>query len=357
MRIFACGRLIVTPRRSAERALKRAGGILVKRMQDADLAVIGGGAVAWPEEKLTATIENAGRLRLPVLSERGFLRRIEMLPPLPEEARPYTIEDLSKRARIPAERLRRLILFDIIEGEEERFGFRAMKAAKAAAALIEKVSLADLAAACHRVRSAFNVAEPLSELQLAAENNRIVLSAGGRLADLDGQLRLELYLPGPDVEALLGSADEAREAGENEVAERQLRQALVVSPRDTDVLFELGSLLSEGAQFAEGVALLQKATRLRPDFADAWYNIGHAFERQGRSDEALRAYSQAVDADPFYADPLYNLGMLCLEDGKYAEAIGRLEAYLAIDARSGWAETARKAVTLARMSMTHAAAG
>ena len=308
-------------------------------MQDADLVVIGGGAGAWPAEKLRTTLAGADRLKLPVISERAFLRRIDVLPPLGDEARPYELTELAKRAALPLATLRELVLFDVIEGDDGRFGFRAMKAAKAAAPLLGKVPLADLVAACHRVRSAFNIAEPLSELHLAAENGRLVLSAGGRIADLDGQLRLELQLARPDVDALLASADEAREAGHGELAVRQLRQAVAASPRDMDALFDLGSLLCEQEEFAEGVALLQKAVRLEPGFADAWYNIGHALEAQKRTDEARLAYQRAAEADPYYSDPLYNLGMLALEAGRYGEAIERLERYLSLDARSGWAET------------------
>jgi hypothetical protein len=357
MRVLVSGRLILIPRRSAERALKRTGGTIVRRAQDADLVVIGGGAGAWPGDKLAATLSGADRLKRPVISERAFLRRIGVLPPLPDEARPYEMQELSVRAGLPLATLRQLSLFDVIEGEDGRFGFRAMKGAKAAAPLLGKVPLADLVAACHRVRSAFNIAEPLSELQLAAENGRIVLSAGGRIADLNGQLRLELQLAGPDIEALIAGADEAREEGRADIAERQLRQALAASPKDADVLFDLGSLLCEQEKFAEGVALLQKAVRFQPNFADAWYNIGHAFEQQKRTEEARRAYHRAADADFQYADPLYNLGMLALEAGRYPESIELLERYIALDPKSGWADTARKAVALSRLSMVQAAAG
>ena len=73
------------------------------------------------------------------------------------------------------------------------------KAARAAARLLEQVRLGELVAACHRVRNAFDVAEPLSQLQLTSDHGRIVLSASGRIAELDGQLRLELQLPRFDI--------------------------------------------------------------------------------------------------------------------------------------------------------------
>jgi tetratricopeptide (TPR) repeat protein len=354
MRLFACGRLTLYPRRSWERFLARSGGRLVKRLQEADLVVVGGGAASWPKEKLEATLERTDRLGLPVLGERAALRRLKVLPPLADEARPYALDELARRAGLSQAEIRQLVLFDVIEGEDGRFGFRAMKAAKAAGQLLQKVPRGDLVAACHRVRSAFDIAEPLSELQLTSDHGRIVLTAGGRIAELDGQLRLELQLPRADVDALIASAEEARAAGEEEQAERTLRQALAAAPRDAEALYELGSLLSERGEFAEGTALLRKATRQHPGFADAWYNLGHACEAQGRIGEAKEAYERAAEADPTYADPLFNLGMLSLEDGSYAEAVALLERYLALDPDSEWSDRARKATTLARLSLMQA---
>jgi tetratricopeptide (TPR) repeat protein len=351
MRLFACGRLTLYPRRSWERSLARGGGRLARRIQDADLVVVGAAAAAWPREKLDAAIERADRLGLPVLGERAALRRLNILPALAEEARPYSLDELARRSGLPHAELRLLVLFDVIEGEDGRFGFRAMKAAKAAGALLRTVPLGDLVAACHRVRSAFDVAEPLSELQLASDHGRVVLSAGGRIAELDGQLRLELQLPRPDVDQLVASAEEARAAGEGERAERALRQALAAAPKDADALFELGSLLCERGEFSEGMALLRRATRLHPGFADAWYNLGHAFEAQRRIAEAKDAYERAAEADPTYADPLFNLGMLSLEEAAYPEAVALLERYVALDPDSEWSDRARKATKLARLTL------
>jgi tetratricopeptide (TPR) repeat protein len=357
MRVHACGRLTLYPRRSWERFLTRSGGKVAARPQDASLIVIGGGAAGWPEEKLRAILVNADRRGTPIVSERAFLRRLGVLPPLADETRSFSRADVAGRARLTIETVRLLALFDVLEGDGEKFGFRALKGATAAASLLTRVALGDLVAACHRVRSAFNIAEPLSELQLTSEHGRIVVSAGGRIADLDGQLRLELQLPRADIEALLSTADEAKQAGHSDYAERQLRQALAASPKDADALFELGSLLCEEEKFTEGMALLRKATRFHPDFADAWYNLGHALERQKQTREARGAYLRAAEVDPNYADPLFNLGMLYLEDGDYAGAIAQFDRYLALDSHSEWAKKARKAIALARLYQVRAAAG
>jgi tetratricopeptide (TPR) repeat protein len=285
------------------------------------------------------------------------MRSIGLLPPLAAEARPYTAADLAARSKLPLQTIERLAILDVIEGENGRYGFRAMKAAKAAKEILGRVSVAQLARACQRIRSVFDIAEPLCELQVATVDGQIVLHAGGRIAELDGQLRLGLDIAAPDVDQMLASAEDARIAGDEIVAERLLRQALAASPKDPDTLFELGSLLSERGDFTEGIALLRRATRLHPQFADAWYNIGHAFERQRRPEEARSAYEEAARVDPGFADPLFNLGMLCLDSGRFDIAIDRFEAYLRLDPASEWAERARKGIALARLSMVQAATG
>jgi tetratricopeptide (TPR) repeat protein len=274
-----------------------------------------------------------------------------------EEARSFTAADLSTRAKLPPELIELLALFDVIEPDRAgRFGFRDLKSAIQAARLLDSTSLSNLVFACSQIRDILAVSSPLSELTLQSEaDGRIVLGAGDQVADITGQFRLGLTYDAPAVSVLLTNAEEARETGDVEQSVQLLRRALAASPKSLDTLFELGSLLCEQAEFAEGLALLRKATILRPKFADAWYNIGHALERQGRRADARDAYERAISADPAYPDPLYNLGMIALDEGRFAETIAHLERYLSLDDESEWSGRARKALSLARMSLVKAA--
>lgn len=357
MRVFAYGRFYRVPARTWERVLAQKGGRRARRMRDAELVVVGTGAVTREPEQIRADLSEARQRGAPVLSERGFLRRIGVLPPLPLEERPYALSDLAARTKLPREKLDLLVLFDVLEADDEgRFGFRALKSAAQAASLLERASLVDLVLACRRIRETFPVADPLSELRIATDpNGRIVLRAGDGFADVDGQLRLDLATAQAEAGAILADAEDARDAGQPEAAERLFRRALAMSPRDPDVLFDLGSLLCERGELTEGLALLHKAAKLQPGFADACYNIGHAYEQLGRIEEACRAYEQAAKADPSYPDPLYNLGMIALDRGRFPEAVERFEEYLRLDATSDWAARARKALALARMSMVKTA--
>jgi tetratricopeptide (TPR) repeat protein len=291
-----------------------------------------------------------------LLSERGFLRLVGLLPPQADQAAPFAAADIAKRSGLPAATIDLLALFDVIEGQDGRYGFRAMKAAIEAGKLLQEVGLPTLAFACRRMREALGVDAPLSELQVTTDTaGVVVLRTGHRLADVDGQIRLGLDHISADVASLLSDADSARSAGDDARAENLLRRVLSRSPLDLDALFELGSLLCERDRCAEGFALLGKATRISPGFADAWYNLGHAYEGQGRRDQARQAYERAIGADPNFADPLFNLGMIELDSGRFQEAIGRFTAYLALDGTGEWATKARKAVALARLSLVKAA--
>lgn len=357
MRVFAYGRFFRVPARTWERVLALKGDRRARRMRDADLVVVGTGAATREAHQIRADLAEARGRGIPVVSESAFLRRIGLLPPLAPEERPYTAADLAGRTRLSAETLDLLVLFDVLEADESgRFGFRALKSVSQAATLLERASLVDLVLACRRIREALPVADPLSELHLTADaSGAIVLKAGGGLADVDGQLRLDLASGQAEAGSILADAEDARDAGDLDTAERLFRRALAMTPRDPDVLFDLGGLLCQRGECTEGLALLHKAARLQPGFADAWYNIGHAYEQLGRVDDACAAYEKAARADPNYPDPLYNLGMIALDRGRYPDAVAHFESYLRLDPTGDWAARARKALALARMSVLKSA--
>lgn len=358
MRVFTFGRLARFPRRQWERYLSQQGGQVTRSRSEADLIVIGMGALSRLGRLRELIADERARGR-PIESERSFFRRLHLLPSLPAENRPYGFEELTAQAKLDVETLELLVLFDVIEGEGGRFGFPAVKAVSVAGRLLaDGMEFADLASACQQLRDELRLASPLSEVRLEEDDSgRVVLRLSRGMAELNGQLRLGLAPAVADVEPLLAAASDERERGDLDEAERNLRRALAALPRDAEIMFDLGSLLCERGRIAEGIAFLQKAARLQPGFADAWYNIGCAYGRQGRRPEARRAYERAIMADPNFADPLYNLGMLVLELEEFEEATRWLEAYLALDASGTWARTARQALLLAKLSLEAKKAG
>lgn len=223
MRVYSYGRLTSCPARLWERALSHRGDSRTRRLQQADLVVIGGGAASRPESDILQVISGAEQADQLVLSERGFLRSIGLVPAMPPETMAYGLEEVAVLAKLPGDRVRLLAAFDVIEGTDGRFGFRAIKAASVAARLIaEGNSLAAIVSACNRIRVTLRVSSPLSQFQVRPDDDgNLALCLADGMAELDGQLRLPIDGASSDIEELLSAAEEARSSDE---AERLLRR-------------------------------------------------------------------------------------------------------------------------------------
>jgi Flp pilus assembly protein TadD len=68
--------------------------------------------------------------------------------------------------------------------------------------------------------------------------------------------------------------------------ERLLKRAVVLDPRMTMAVFQLGVLLAEQQRNAEAVEYLRRAIELQPSLAQAHYRLGQLYQRIGRSDLA-----------------------------------------------------------------------
>jgi len=128
-------------------------------MTDAELIVVGASAASRPIPQIEADLARAGER--PLLSERGLMRQLGIISRAPEQALPFGKADIARRAGLPVATVHLLALFDIIEGDNGRFDFRAMKAAIEARKLLEQVGLPTLAFACRRMREALGVDAPL----------------------------------------------------------------------------------------------------------------------------------------------------------------------------------------------------
>jgi len=68
--------------------------------------------------------------------------------------------------------------------------------------------------------------------------------------------------------------------------ERLLKRAVVLDPRMTMAVFELGVLLAEQQRNAEAIEYLRRAIELQPSLAQAHYRLGQLYQRVGRPDLA-----------------------------------------------------------------------
>ncbi len=112
----------------------------------------------------------------------------------------------------------------------------------------------------------------------------------------------------PVVRANLGVA--YLQLGLLEDAERQLRQAIVMSPEMPDALTNLSSVLIQTGRIEEAVEACQKALAVRPDFGMAHNNLAVAFLELDRREEAAEHARQALKSDyPVPEGLLTDLGL------------------------------------------------
>gem|GEM_PF-3344561 len=81
-------------------------------------------------------------------------------------------------------------------------------------------------------------------------------------------------------------------------AESVFKLALILNPKDGDVLFNLANLYSASNKEAQAKDYYLKALAIRPDFAEAHYNIGLLFAKLGDKTQAVSHLEQFLKLTP-----------------------------------------------------------
>jgi len=100
-----------------------------------------------------------------------------------------------------------------------------------------------------------------------------------------------------------------------------MRQAVALSPRNTNALVLLGNVLDEQGRKAEAEKEFRKALELEPNNALILNNLGYSMVERGENlEEALKMIQRAVDAEPGTGAYLDSLGLALFKLGRLAEA-------------------------------------
>jgi predicted O-linked N-acetylglucosamine transferase (SPINDLY family) len=165
------------------------------------------------------------------------------------------------------------------------------------------------------------------------------LHQAGHLAEAAARYeRIVAEIPGHfDATHLLGVI--ALQEGRFEQAEKLIKAALTVNPRDAAALSNLGAVYLRSGQLEASVVQLEKAIRHPPVSAETLVNLGSVLRQLKRSREALVPLRRAY-ATPQRSATLCNLIGACLLDiddapeaVKFFEAATRIEP----EAADGWA--------------------
>jgi tetratricopeptide (TPR) repeat protein len=358
--VVLVGRLERMPRSRVVHELGRRGGRITRRLAGASGLVIGHGAhLQLTLGTLPAVIDQARRHGAWCLSERGFLRGLDLLPRRAPTNRLMSLADLARQAGLDFETVRLLALFDIVDGDDGAFGFADLVVARGVRRLLDEgTSLSRIISAAVALQARADGPALLAQgrlVQLA--DGDVALRIGRNLAEGDGQLQLPLDRAGnPSLDELATAAEAAEDEARWRDAEELYRRMLGITPRDAVARFNLANVLRQDGRTGEAKRLLEEAVRLDPLFAEAWYNLAHLAEDRGDRVGARRCLERSIAVDPDYADAIYNLARLYMVSGAAVTAAALYERYLALDPRSRWAERARRSVVLCRLMACRAPA-
>jgi tetratricopeptide (TPR) repeat protein len=284
--------------------------------------------------------------------------------PIPE--RIFTLRELMRLLRLTPRRQTQLRRLGLLHDDDLRYRFRELVAARAAAALLER------GATVRQVRDALEgarrlapgAAEPLSELRMHLERNRVVVEQDRtRFDPRTGQGLLDFSLS---------------------ELERETRESLftgavrpMIPPAEAAEMWFARASQWDGdpARWESAVEAYERVIAVDPGYAAAWNNLGlleHRMGRYGRAGECYRHaleadqschqaafnlgslqedlgdlaaaaawYRRALDIQPDYADAHFNLAGVLAKTGESRQAGRHWRRYLELDLGSPWAQIAR----------------
>ncbi|MHB2015390.1 MAG: tetratricopeptide repeat protein [Candidatus Xenobia bacterium] len=127
---------------------------------------------------------------------------------------------------------------------------------------------------------------------------------------------------------LRSDAEGLMRAHQPKTALARLAEAVLLAPRDVDLLNATGHLYCFQRQFADAEKLFERALSLRSDDANAMYGKGLCLLDRGQKDEAYRTLRQADQAGCDLGDFRLSLGDLARERGESDLAEKQYRLYL-----------------------------
>lgn len=103
------------------------------------------------------------------------------------------------------------------------------------------------------------------------------------------------------------------------------RSSLAVTPRSSQLWYDLGAAYEKADDFSRAVTAYQRAAALDPSYAQAWSGLGNIDYRIGEFTAAEQRYRQALAINPHLRIALKNLGVVLLQQGHPKEAIPYLQ--------------------------------
>jgi tetratricopeptide (TPR) repeat protein len=285
---------------------------------------------------------------------------------VPTPERIFTLRELTRLLRLTPKRQSQLRRLGLLRDESGGYRFRELVAARAAAALLES------GATVRQVRAALDGArrlapeatEPLSELRLFVERNRVVVEQDRlRFDPRTGQALLDLQTDDLEretreslstgvVRPLIPPSDEAEvwfarasewdgDPARWESAVDAYERVVAMDPGYAAAWNNLGLLEHRMGHYRRGGECYQRALDADETCCQAAFNLGSLHEDLGDLAAATTWYRRALELQPDYADAHFNLAGVLAKTGQSETAARHWRRYLELDLGSPWAEIAR----------------
>lgn len=132
------------------------------------------------------------------------------------------------------------------------------------------------------------------------------------------------------------------EANDAKGAVEAFRLALMETPSDPELHFQLADALYRSNNLAGALERLHAAVEHDHDYIEAWTQIGCLKNMQGDAAGALHALDIALHAHPAYPDALFHKATILEQLGRAEEADELWRRYLKFDRKGPWADIARQ---------------
>ena len=173
-------------------------------------------------------------------------------------------------------------------------------------------------------------AAPVDVKQLAADiNAAIALARDGKTdAAIASYEAILATAPGvPLVHYNLGAA--YKKTGDLAKAEASMRKAVELDPGFVDGAVGLATLLAESGKQDQAIEAVRQASAANPQSGRLQYALGVLSEGKGDAAAAKEAFLKAEQLDPENVETQYHLATVALNMNDKAEAIARLEKFVA----------------------------
>lgn len=124
------------------------------------------------------------------------------------------------------------------------------------------------------------------------------------------------------------------QAGNYRAAQKLYKEALALSPGETEALRLLSLLYSETNESKKAILTISHALKIAPESALLHYTKGNIFLKSQEDTDAKLSYEKAIEINPNFLGPIVNLGVLLRKEGDLTGARKQFNNALRLNAQS-----------------------